>query len=98
MTDPTLDPTQVAALVVAAKDADQPHHRQARLRTATEQAALGVADMQAQARRQLGLPDGVDHAAELYPDDPERAQRHRAALAMLRGSLANQIARAEERR
>lgn len=97
MTDPTLDPNQVAALVVAAKDADQPHHRQARLRTADEQAALDVADMQAAARRHFDLP-GVDHAAELYPDDPERAKRHRDTLAMLRGSLANQIARAEERR
>lgn len=54
--------------------------------------------MQARARRQLGLPDGVDHAAAHHPDDPERAARHRGVVDILRGSLANQIARGREGR
>lgn len=71
----------------------EPHHRAARSRTEGEQAALEPETAAEWARRHFDLPDGVDHAAELYPDDPERAERHRAAIDRLRGSLAKQIKR-----
>lgn len=85
---------------------DSVEHRTARDRTDEEQTAVETAEqrrgtaeeMAATARRHSDLPEGVDHAAELYPDDPERAQRHRDLMDLLRGSLAKQIARAEERR
>lgn len=87
-----------AALAAWRQEADQPHHRAARSRTADEQAALEPEDAAAWARRHFGLPDGVDHAAALYPDDPERAEQHRAAIDRLRGSLAKHIERGREGR
>lgn len=72
---------------------DQPHHAAGRQATPEGEAAA----MAAAARRQLGLPDPGDSDGP-YPDDPEKAARHRAALDRLRDSLAAQIARDAERR